>query len=201
MLNRKSSALSSLRRPSLQRARPPYSPYRPIPDIVLILVAVPLGYLIYASLQTASPGAPNAEFTMANIVAFFTEERFFGHWGTRCGWAFLSVSRRQSSEWEWPGSWLARTSRSTVPSPPWSRFRSSSRHSRLGIAWFLLGSENSGLINTILRLVLGAEAGIVNIMSFSGLLFVMTLAFVPPAYLFTLGPTRQTWTAASRRPH
>ena len=75
MLSRESSALSSLRRPSPRTRQAAVFAVPTDPDIVLILVAVPLGYLVYASLQTASPGAPNAEFTLANIVAFFTEER------------------------------------------------------------------------------------------------------------------------------
>ena len=57
-----------------------------------------------------------------------------------------------------------------------------------GVAWVLLGSERSGLINGFLTNWFGEGAGIVNVMSFPGLVFVMVLSFAPLAYLFTLGP-------------
>ncbi len=186
MLSRESSALSSLRRPSQTRQAAVFAV--PTYLVVLILVAVPLVYLVYASLQTASPGAPNAEFTLANIIAFFTEDRFFGALGNSLWLGFL-VSLAATVVGVGMAWLVARTdvpfNRALTALVPLPIFLSPFA---VGIAWFLLGSENSGLINTTLRLILGAEAGIVNIMSFGGLLFVMTLAFAPLAYLFTLGP-------------
>jgi iron(III) transport system permease protein len=57
-----------------------------------------------------------------------------------------------------------------------------------GVAWVLLGSERSGLLNGVLRSVFGDGVPRIDIMTFTGLVFVMVLSFAPLAYLFTLGP-------------
>ena len=59
------------------------------------------------------------------------------------------------------------------------------------MAWILLGSEKTGLLNVLFRDVaaqFGVEvAPLINIWSFAGVVWVLFLFFAPLAYLFTLG--------------
>ncbi len=156
--------------------------------ILLALVVLPLGYLLYATLQSASPGAPNSEWTLDNLKALVTQPSYWTALRNSLWLGFLvatfAVVLGVSFAWI-----LGRTDvpfrrvlSILVPLPIFlSPFA-------CAIAWVLLGSENSGLINAGLRSVFGESAGIVNIMTFPGLVFVMVLSFAPLAYLFTLGP-------------
>ncbi len=58
------------------------------------------------------------------------------------------------------------------------------------IAWIILGSEGTGLLNVALRALTGTEITISNVWSYSGIVWVMFLFFCPFAYLFTLGSLR-----------
>ncbi|MGH3585681.1 MAG: ABC transporter permease, partial [Pseudonocardia sp.] len=59
-----------------------------------------------------------------------------------------------------------------------------------GVAWMILGSEASGLVNIAFRAVFDTEAPLVNVVSFPGLVFTMVLFLTPYAYLLTLGTLR-----------
>ncbi len=156
--------------------------------IVAVLVLMPLGYLLFASLQSGSPGAPGAEWTLANIKAFFTQPEYWmalrnslwlgfvvSAFSVVFGIAFAWILGRTDVPFRRVLSVL-------VPLPIFlSPFA-------CAIAWVLLGSENSGLINAFMRSVFGESSAFMNVMTFPGLVFVMVLSFVPLAYLFALGP-------------
>ncbi|MFC9335966.1 ABC transporter permease [Arthrobacter sp. NPDC057009] len=156
--------------------------------VVLALVLVPLGYLVYASLQSSSPGAPGSELTFDNIIQIFSANGYWQALGNSLWLGFLvsvlAVSLGVTFAWilgrtDVP---FRRTLSVLVSLPIFvSPFA-------LGIAWVLLGSEKSGLINGFLKKYLGESAAFMDIMSFAGLVFVMVLAFAPLAYLFTVGP-------------
>jgi iron(III) transport system permease protein len=160
----------------------------PVYAVILLLVLVPLGYLVFAALQTTSPGAPGAAFTLDNIGQVFSTSTFWETLRNSLWLGFLvsilAVAMGVSFAWI-----LGRTdvpfrrTLSVLVSLPifLSPFA-------LGIAWVLLGSEKSGLINGILSRFLGDSAAFMDIMTFPGLVFVMVLAFAPLAYLFTVGP-------------
>lgn len=160
----------------------------PVYVVMLILVLVPLGYLAYGALQTGSPGAPDTEFTLENVGRVFSSGAYWQALGNSLWLGFvvsaLAVTLGVSFAWI-----LGRTdvpfrrTLSVLVSLPMflSPFA-------LGIAWVLLGSEKSGMINGTLRTIFGESAGLVNVMTFPGLVFVMVLAFAPLAYLFTVGP-------------
>jgi iron(III) transport system permease protein len=57
----------------------------------------------------------------------------------------------------------------------------------MALAWIALGSKNSGLVNLFIYEVFGIK-GLLNIFSFSGVLWVMVISHVPIAYLFVIGP-------------
>ncbi|WP_406020622.1 iron ABC transporter permease [Nocardioides sp. NBC_00850] len=160
----------------------------PVYIVTLALIVLPLGYLVYAALQTDSPGSPTSEFTWDNITTVATTASYWTALRNSLWLGFLvslfSVILGVSFAWI-----LGRTDvpfrgpLSVLVSLPifLSPFAG-------GVAWVLLGSKKSGLINGFLTKWFGEGAGIVNIMSFPGLVFVMVLAFAPLAYLFTLGP-------------
>ena len=160
----------------------------PVYIIMLGLIIMPLGYLIYATLQTDSPGSPTTEFTWDNITTVATTSSYWAALRNSLWLGFLvslfAVTLGVSMAWI-----LGRTDvplrgpLSVLVSLPifLSPFAG-------GVAWVLLGSKKSGLINGFLTKWFGDDAGFVNIMTFPGLVFVMVLAFAPLAYLFTLGP-------------
>lgn len=160
----------------------------PVYAVMLVLVLVPLGHLVYAAFQSTSPGAPGSELTLENIRQIFSTNTYWQALGNSLWLGFLvsliAVSLGVTFAWilgrtDVP---FRRTLSVLVSLPIFiSPFA-------LGIAWVLLGSEKSGLINGILKRFFGESAGFMDIMSFPGLVFVMVLAFAPLAYLFTVGP-------------
>lgn len=160
----------------------------PIYAIMIGLIIMPLGYLVYAALQTDSPGSPTTEFTWENVTTVATSSTYWMALRNSLWLGFLvsllAVTLGVSMAWI-----LGRTDvplrgpLSILVSLPifLSPFAG-------GVAWVLLGSEKSGLINGFLTQWFGDDAAIVNIMTFPGLVFVMVLSFAPLAYLFTLGP-------------
>lgn len=170
------------------RARPDAALSIPVYLIIFGLVIFPLGYLVYAALQTASPGAPNAEFTFDNVRSVMSTQVFWIALRNSLWLGFLvgifSVTLGVSFAWILGRTDVPfRNSLSVLVSLPifLSPFA-------LGIAWVLLGSDKSGLINGQLQAWFGSDGGFLNILSFPGLVFVMTLSFTPLAYLFTVGP-------------
>ena len=160
----------------------------PVYAIMIGLIALPMGYLVYAALQSASPGSPASEFTWENIKTVATTQSYWTALRNSLWLGFLvsifSVVLGVSFAWI-----LGRTdvpfrgTLSVLVSLPifLSPFAG-------GIAWVLLGSKKSGLINGFLTKWFGEGAGFMNIMTFPGLVFVMVLSFAPLAYLFTVGP-------------
>jgi iron(III) transport system permease protein len=160
----------------------------PVYLVMLALVVMPLGYLVYAAFQSASPGAPDAEFTVDNLTAILTRPAYWDAMRNSLWLGFLvsvfACTLGVSLAWI-----LGRTDvpfrgvLSILVSLPifLSPFAG-------GVAWILLGSEKSGFLNGILNDLIGEGAGFLNIMTFPGLVFVMTISFAPLAYLFTLGP-------------
>ncbi len=58
------------------------------------------------------------------------------------------------------------------------------------IAWIVLASEETGFVNMAWRGVFGDGDALVNIWSYTGVVWVMALFFTPFAYLFTVNPLR-----------
>ena len=67
------------------------------------------------------------------------------------------------------------------------------------MAWIALGSEKTGFLNVMLNAMVGAvmrpPGPVVNIWSYGGVVYVMTLFFCPLVYLFTLSSLRSMNTA------
>jgi len=158
--------------------------------VVLFIVAVPLGYLAYAAVQTGAPGAPDTSFTLDNIKAVVSQPSYrqvltntlkLGAIVT-----FFATILGVSMAWlvartDVPGR---RALEVLIPLPLFmSPFAG-------GVAWVFLGSESAGLVNVAYRALFGGSGSPLNIFSFTGLVFTMVLFMAPYAYLFTLGPLR-----------
>lgn len=162
----------------------------PLYGAVILLIAVPLLFLIYASFRTGSPVAPGTTFTTDKVVDVFTRADYRRVIINTLKLATLvtviSVTAGTMLAWliartDIPG---VRFLEVVIPIPLFlSPFAGA-------VAWVMLGSKNAGFINVLWRNLFGTESGLINIMSFPGLVWTMSLFFIPYAYLFTLSPLR-----------
>lgn len=158
--------------------------------VVAAMVLLPLGYLLYAALQTGSPGDPGSTFTLDNVKAVVGETAYRRVlWNTlKLGAIVTLLACLFGVTLAW---FVARTNlpgkRALEVLLPLPLFLSPFAG---GVAWVFLGSESAGLINVAYRAIVGTEDALVNIFSFGGLVFTMVLFMTPYAYLFTLGPLR-----------
>lgn len=161
----------------------------PLYLLLAVLVFVPLAMLVFGSVQTGSPDAPDSSFTLANLRALL-EPQYLQVLGNTLLMAavvtLFSVALGVVLAWlvartDVPGKRLLEI---LVPLPlflpPFAG----------AIAWIVLGSARSGLLNALYSSLFGTQSGFMNIMTFPGLCFVMTLFFTPYAYLFTIAPLK-----------
>lgn len=162
----------------------------PLYIVLIFLVIVPLGYLIIASLRTGSPLQPGATFTLENLRNIWIDPTYFRVLGNTLGMAALvtifSMTIGVALAWL-----VARTNlpgkrywEIIVPLPLFlSPFASA-------VAWMILGTERAGFLNVIFKNLFSTEQGFMNILSFPGLVFAMTLFHIPYAYLYTIAPLK-----------
>ena len=118
----------------------------PVYITMLGLIIMPLGYLIYAALQTDSPGSPTTEFTWDNITTVATTSSYWAALRNSLWLGFLVACSPSRSACRWHGSWAEPTFHSAGALGPRSLPIFLSPFAGV-IAWVLLGSEKSGLIN------------------------------------------------------
>lgn len=152
-----------------------------IAAVLVFLVVNPLWQLVQLSLSAADTGG----FTLDNYVAAFA------HWRTRLAlWHSLELGVAVTaiclviavplawavSRTDLPGKGLIRLFvLAAFVTPPY-----------LGaIGWMLLAGPNAGWMNRIWRAATGAQFGLFNIYSFSGLAFVIALYSFPYIFIFT----------------
>ena len=157
---------------------------------ILLGIVVPLGYLIYASFQTGSPSSPTTTFTTDNFQSLFTEPRYrqalFNTLKLSLVVTTVSVLVGMLLAWfivrtDMPGRKRFET---LIPIPLFLSPLAG------GAAWVILASESSGFLNVAFTSLTGAQHGPLNIYSFGGLVWTMSLFFIPYAYLFTAAPLR-----------
>lgn len=153
--------------------------------ILLWLVLLPMGFLLYATFRTDSPGMPGATFTLENWQQI-TESRSLQiiyntvklGLATTLGATLLGVFM----------AWLV--ARSDMPgrdvletvlvlplliSPLLT-----------ALAWIALAGPNAGFINVLATKYFGIERPIFDIYSLTGMIFVLVLHFAPFIYLVTV---------------
>ncbi|MCA1647984.1 MAG: iron ABC transporter permease, partial [Chloroflexi bacterium] len=179
---------------ALSRPRPlprlrylPFDPVlAPVLVISLLLVALPLGFLVYASLVSAPPGARTSALTGAHWAQLFNEH------GREAILNTLQVSVYVTVCALLIGACLA-----------WLVGRTDMRFGRqfsvllvtpmllspllTTLAWTVLASPRAGLVNAAFQSLTGASGPLLNIYSMTGMVLVMVLYFAPFAYLIMLG--------------
>lgn len=151
--------------------------------VVGYLVIPPIGMLIYGSFRTESPFVPG-EWTLDNYVAVVTDKVYLDAmintvWIAGCV-AVLATCMGTVLAWT-----VYRTNmplKRTLTLLITASFFFPSFISAM--AWAILGSPKAGLLTELLR-PLGIH---LNMYSLTGIIVVMTISYLPYAFLFTTGP-------------
>jgi iron(III) transport system permease protein len=151
--------------------------------ILVLFIVVPIAFVLYGSVRTDLPGAPNATFTLDALRTVFTAPVYLRSLINTVGLGVLvsAVSVCLGSLFAWI---LTRTDipakkllEITVLAP---LFLSPLVNA---LAWLTLGAPRSGVLNVSAKTLLGLGT-VINITSFGGIVFVMSLSFIPYGYLF-----------------
>lgn len=156
------------------------------------IVVAPVAFLLFAAFSGGYPGDPNNALTLANVAKVYASAAYLAPLGntlylagltasatTFCGVLLAWLVARTDIRWK-----SAIAFSITIPifiSP------------LLGaLAWISLAAPDAGIINVWLgRELLGLSGNIINIYSFSSIVFVMSLFYIPLAYLLTIGNLRR----------
>ena len=148
--------------------------------VLVLLVVHPLARLLIGSLHDPKTGA----FTFANFAAAYGRQRYLLAFANSLVMA-LAVTALCAlvavpmawtvSRTDMPGKALVRLlTLGAFIMPPY-----------LGaLAWILLAGPNAGWLNTLYRALSGADAGIFNIFSFPGLVFIIAIYSYPFLFVF-----------------
>lgn len=151
--------------------------------ILVVLVVLPTGFMFVGSTMSAGMADPEAHFTLEKLRLVYTTRPYLYALG-----ATLLMSGGVAAVATVTGVVLG-----------WLIARTDLRRKRLmemcvvaplflspfvgGLAWLILGSPKSGLLNVLARDLFGTKGAIIDVVSTSGIVFVMALYFVPYAYL------------------
>jgi iron(III) transport system permease protein len=152
--------------------------------LLFILVILPVGFMFVGSVHSGNFADPKAYFTLAVL------EEVYGTWPyLRITAATIAISAIVAGLATVAGTvlgWLL--SRTDIPA---KGFLESAIIAPLylspfvgALAWLILASPNSGILNVMARGLLGPTAPpLINVMTPVGVVLVMTLYFIPYAYL------------------
>lgn len=158
--------------------------------VALVLIGVPLSMLLYGSFRSAPPGAPGGTFTLANWVSVFTSAVYF-----HSLLDLLVLAAGATILATVIGTWLGfLVARTNIPARGtlevlilipifMSTFASA-------IAWVILASPKAGFLNAWAVRFLGLERGPLDIFTPGGAIWVLGIAQVPYAFLFTAAAFR-----------
>ena len=160
---------------------------------LVVLIALPLGWLVSVSFQDAEGG-----FTLANYA------RAFGDPALRAAlWHTLVLSfwvGLVSLAIGAPLAWLvARTDLPGTRLVQWLIMASFVTPPFLGaVAWVMLAGPNAGALNRLYRSLTGAEGPLFNVFTMSGLVFVVSIYTFPYVFIMMVN-TLELCRAISRR--
>jgi iron(III) transport system permease protein len=148
--------------------------------VLVLLVVHPLARLLIGSLHDPKTGA----FTFANFAVAYGRQRYLLAFANSLvmALAVTAVCALVAVPMAWavsrtdmPGKALVRLlTLGAFIMPPY-----------LGaLAWILLAGPNAGWLNTLYRTLTGADAGIFNIFSFPGLVFIIAVYSYPFLFVF-----------------
>lgn len=151
--------------------------------VVAYLVLLPIGALVLGAVQTDTPGSPQAEFTMEWFVESYWEALTGGP-VQQVLWNSIAVAV--------PATIIA-TGVGTVLA--WLLARTNLRARRFFeyglmvpmfysplvgiIGWTILGAPGAGWVNHFWQTMTGSDGDLVNIYSYGGIVFALTLFYLP----------------------
>jgi iron(III) transport system permease protein len=157
--------------------------------ILAVLVLVPVGYLLYGAVRSGPPRSEGAVFTLANLATIYGSTDFLepflntiligvgtGILGSAMGvvltWIIVRLDIPR------PGVWEKIIILPLYLSPL-----------MLSLAYMALAAPRTGFINEFAN-ALGLTGPIVNVYSFLGVIFVLSVHYVPYAILVLAAPMR-----------
>ncbi|MRH28509.1 ABC transporter permease subunit [Microbacterium sp. SYP-A9085] len=172
------------RMPGARRARTyPYLVW-PVLAVLMILIAVPVVAMFYGAVQDGNLGSPKGtSFSLRALVEVYLGwpyiSTLLGTVGLALAVALLSTAIGSLFAWIMSRTdvRLRKFFELTVIAPLFlSPFIGA-------IAWMTLGAPKSGMLNVNLRHLFGADFTLIDVMNVPGMIFVMTMYYVPYGYL------------------
>jgi iron(III) transport system permease protein len=157
--------------------------------VVAFLTVYPLVMLLFASFRTGRPGL-EGEYSLQGYVNAYSDPMTYQTWVNSFALAsevtLLSTVLAIFFAWvvartDAPGRKLVVPLMALVYAMP---------HIFFSLGWAMLGNPRGGLINFLARSLMGVQQPLVDINSWGGMVFVMTLTGVPFKFLLLLGAFR-----------
>lgn len=155
-----------------------------------VLVLYPLGSLLQGSFLSQSPIRPGGELTTVEWQHVYTSPRYLG-----VIWNTLAIAIPVVVMSVLAGASLAYVN--TRTNTPGVRIFEVGIFSTVllsplvgALSWMFVGSPNAGLVNVLTQNLFGVS--VINVLSWPGVYFVMTLDFIPYVYLLTVAALRAT---------
>ncbi len=157
--------------------------------ILAVIILVPLGFLFYGAVRSGPPRSPAAEFTLANLAQIYGSTTFIapllGTLSIGIAVAVASVAVGFLLAWvvvrtdvARPGLWEKLFLMPMYFSPL-----------MLALAFMALGAPRVGFLNLLWQGV-GGTGSVVNIYTFAGIVFVLTVHYAPYSMLVLSTPIR-----------
>jgi iron(III) transport system permease protein len=151
--------------------------------VLSVLVLLPIFFMVLGSVRSAALADPAGHFTLAKLALVYTTLPYLRMLGSSI--AIATTVGVIATVVGVALAWLM--SRTDIPAKGLTEgaimaplFLSPFVGA---IAWLILASPRAGLLNAFSHAAFGADAPTVNVASLGGILFVMTLYYIPYAYL------------------
>lgn len=158
-----------------------------VPVVVIAATSLPLLFLLLAAFSTGTPGDADSEFTLAKIVEAYTDPVLLT--ALRNSLVLGIVVAVATTVVTLPIAWvLIRTNApGRRPLARLMTFAFFLSPLLLAMAWASIGAPRTGLASQLYRTITGASGGFGDAYSFTGIVFVSVLHFVPLSYLLVGG--------------
>jgi iron(III) transport system permease protein len=157
--------------------------------ILAVIILVPLGFLFYGAVRSGPPRAPGAVFTLANLAQIYASADFIapllGTLSIGIAVALTSVAVGFLLAWA--------VVRTDIPRPElWEKLFLLPMYFSplmLALAFMALAAPRVGFVNLSWQGA-GGSGSVVNVYSFAGIVFVLTVHYAPYAMLVLSTPIR-----------
>lgn len=157
--------------------------------VVALLVLTPVCFLVYASLLSDAPGSRSAQLTLRNWTTLAAPEHLQALFNTLQLALYVTVASVvigtilawlvSRTDLPWAGTFSTLLVLPILLAPLLT-----------ALAWTVLAAPRAGFINVVFHRLVPVEWPLFDVYSLGGMVLVMTLYFVPFAYLVVLGALR-----------